>query len=274
MIESRLAYQGPSPFWSCSPLIPFRPINLAPVASYLASFGRMAFVLGVSVFAFAVGGVLATRFAVSGPADRVPDIIGMGSEEAIALLEAAGMTLEVDADRLQVDNVPADHVARQDPVAGTHVKRMRAVKVMMSTGPLVQSVASLVGDSRQRALIALEQQGIAVDYVASAPSFEVGRDTIIAQSPEPEAMTDMEPPRPLRLLVSLGAPVTYYVMPRLVTRSVAAVRTRIEAFGFRVTEGSNRRVYANVPPGTIIAQSPQPGFRIAAGGEIVLQVSR
>ena len=107
-----------------------------------------------------------------------------------------------------------------------------------------------------------------------APSFEVGRDTIMAQSPEPGALADGQGVRPLRLLVSLGAPKTYYVMPNLVTRSVADVRTRIETFGFRVTEGSNRRVHANVPPGTIVAQSPQPGFRIAAGGEIVLQVSR
>jgi len=257
-----------------SPLIPFRSINLASVASYLASIGRLAFILAVSVFAFAVGGLFATRLAVSGPADRVPDIVGMASAEAAALLEAAGMTLEVDADRLQLDDVPADHVARQDPAAGTQVKRMRAVRVMMSTGPLARSVLSLVGDSRQRALIALEQRGIAVDYVASAPSFEVQRDTIIAQSPEPDVMSEEQTSRPLRLLVSLGAPLTYYVMPNVVTQSVAAVRGRIEAFGFRVTEGSNRRVHANVPPGTIVAQSPQPGFRIAAGGEIVLQVSR
>jgi len=257
-----------------SPLIPFRSINLASVASYLASIGRLAFILAVSVFAFAVGGLFATRLAVSGPADRVPDIVGMASAEAAALLEAAGMTLEVDADRLQLDDVPADHVARQDPAAGTQVKRMRAVRVMMSTGPLARSVLSLVGDSRQRALIALEQRGIAVDYVASAPSFEVQRDTIIAQSPEPDVMSEEQTSRPLRLLVSLGAPLTYYVMPNVVTQSVAAVRGRIEAFGFRVTEGSNRRVHANVPPGTIVAQSPQPGFRIAAGGEIVLHVSR
>lgn len=274
MIESRLAYQGRSSLWLLSSPIPFRSINLASVASYLASFGRLAFILAVSAFTFVAGALLATKSAVSGPADRVPNIIGASSEEATAVLAAAGMTLEVDADRLQVDSVPADHVARQDPAAGTHVKRMRAVRVMLSTGPLVRSVLSLVGDSRQRALIALEQQGIAVDYVASAPSFEVRRDTIIAQSPEPDAMTGEQSSRPLRLLVSLGEPATYYVMPNLVTGSVREIRTRIEAFGFRVTEGSNRRVHASVPPGTIVAQSPQPGFRIAAGGEIVLQVSR
>ena len=247
---------------------------MASVASLLASLGRLAVILSVSVLAFVVGGLLATNLGVSGPADRVPNILGMSSDEATNALAAAGMTLEVDTGRLQVDDVPPDHIARQDPAAGTHVKRMRTVRVMMSTGPLVRSVVSLVGDSRQRALIALEQQGVAVDYVASAPSFEVRRDTIIAQSPEPDAMAVESTSRPLRLLVSLGAPAAYYVMPNLVTRSVTEVRAWIESLGFRVSEGSNRRVHANVPPGTIVAQSPQPGFRIAAGGEIVLQVSR
>lgn len=214
------------------------------------------------------------RFAVSGPADRVPDIVGIERDAALELLARAGMTLEVDENRLQFDGVPADHVARQDPAPGTHVKRMRTVHVMLSTGPLARSVPDHVGDSRQRALIALEQQGVTVDYVASAPSFDVPRDTIIAQSPEPVAMTAEQDARPLRLLTSLGAPARYYVMPNLVTLSVSQVRGRIENLGFRVSEGSNRRVHASVPPGTIVAQSPQPGFRIAAGGEIVLQVSR
>lgn len=229
--------------------------------------------LSVSAVTFVLGGWLMTRFAVSGPADRVPELRGMEQTEAAALLDGLGMTLEINEDRLQADAIPADHVASQDPAPGTPVKRMRAVQVMLSTGPLEFVVPDHVGDARQRALIRLEQQGVAVDYVASAPSYDVPRDTIMAQSPPADAPPE-EASRPLRLLASLGAPLRYYVMPNLVTRPVGNVRRQIEALGFRVTEGSNRRVHANVPPGTIVAQSPQPGFRIAAGAEIVLQVSR
>lgn len=228
-------------------------------------------IIGVSALAFVAGGWLVTRVAVSGPADRVPDVVGLDTEAAAAALAAAGMTLEPQEDRLQVDAIPADHVARQTPAAGTPVKRVRGVRVMLSTGPLERSLPNLVNDSRQRALIALEQEGIAVDYVASAPSYEVARDTIIAQSPEPGGGDES---RPLRLLASLGPPPTYYVMPNLVSLPVARVRGGLERLGFRVSEGPNRRVYANVPPGTIVSQRPQPGFRIADGGQIVLQVSR
>jgi beta-lactam-binding protein with PASTA domain len=247
---------------------------LASVASYLASLGRLAFVLMLSAVMFVAGGWLMAKYAVSGAVELVPDIVGIDRAAAVAMLEASGMELEIDEDRLQVDRIPADHVVRQEPPAGTPVKRMRVVRVMLSTGPLVRSVPDLVGDSRQRALIALEQQGVTVDYVASAPSYEVARDTIIAQSPEPEIVAAGQVDRPLRLLTSLGAPAQYYVMPNLVTLPVAQVRNGIEALGFRVNEGPNRRVHSNIPPGTIVRQSPQPGFRIAAGAEIVLQVSR
>ncbi len=243
-------------------------MDLSSASSYAAALARLTVIIGISVLAFVVGGWLVTRIAVSGPADRVPDIVGMDAQAAEAALAEAGMTLETQEDRLQVDTIPADHVARQTPAAGTPVKRVRGVRVMLSTGPLERSLPDLVNDSRQRAR---EQEGIAVDYVASAPSYDVARDTIIAQSPEPGAGDEA---RPLRLLASLGPPPTYYVMPNLVSLPVTRVRGGLESLGFRVSEGPNRRVYANVPPGTIVSQRPQPGFRIADGGQIVLQVSR
>jgi len=153
------------------------------------------------------------------------------------------------------------------------LKRIRTVRLMLSTGPRERVLPTMVGDSRSRALIALEQQGFEVDYVAVAPSTEVPRDTIIAQEPDP-AELPIGQTAPLRLLASLGPPVRYYVMVDLIGREVAVVRPYLEGLGFRVAEGPNRRVIANVPPGTIVMQTPSVGFRIAQGGEIVLEVSR
>ena len=247
---------------------------MASASSLFASFARLFVVLAFSGLTFILGGWLVTRLAVGGAEARVPDLAGLTAEQAAELLAAADMELEVEEARLPRDDVPADAVARQDPTPGTPVKRMRTVRVMLSTGPLAATVPDLVGDSRQRALIALEQQGIPVEYVASAPSNEVPRDVIIAQSPPADPSGTTPRDRPLRLLASLGSPQTYYVMPDLVSLAVRDVRDQLERRGFRVSEGPNRRVYANVPPGTIVSQGPQPGFRIAAGGQIVLQVSR
>lgn len=211
--------------------------------------------------------------AVSGPSDRVPDLVGMSVEEAEAALAEHGMTAEVDDDVLPLDDIPAHHVAQQNPGAGTALKRVRVVRLMLSSGPPLLELPSLVGDSRSRALIALQQQELEVDFVAVAPSYTVPRDTIIAQQPEPGDL-EVGSTAPLRLLSSLGPPVRHYVMVDLVGRPVAIVRPYLESLGFRVSEGPNRRLVANVAPGTIVSHTPRPGFKIAEGGQIVLQVSR
>jgi serine/threonine-protein kinase len=246
---------------------------VAPNTSRLTVLWQYAAVLAVSGLLFAFGGWLAVRLAVSGPETRVPDVRGLSAEAARQQLEAAGMSPVVEPERLVDETLPANHVVRQVPSPGTPLKRIRTVTLMLSTGPRERTLPTMVGDSRSRALIALEQQGFEVDYVAVAPSTEVARDTIIAQEPDPAEL----PPgvtAPLRLLASLGPPVRYYVMVDLIGREAAAVRPYLEGLGFRVAEGPNRRVIANVPPGTIVMQTPSAGFRVAEGGEIVLQVSR
>jgi len=246
---------------------------VAGTDSRLTSLLQIALVAVVSGVLFILGGWLAVRIAVTGPADRVPDLRGLSVQDAEAALAAAGMQAHVEDQRLPDEVMPADHVARQIPGPGTPLKRMRIVTLLLSAGPRDRSLPTMVGDSRSRALIALEQQGFEVDYVAVAPSTEVPRDTIIAQEPEPAELAPGTT-APLRLLTSLGPPVRTYVMVDVVGREAAVIRPYLESLGFRVSEGPNRRVIANVPPGTIVGQSPNPGFKIAEGGQIVLQVSR
>lgn len=233
--------------------------------------GLLVALLAVVTFVFC--GWLAVRIAVSGPTQEVPDVVGLSRDEAVSRLEETGLTAQVDERRLPVHDLPADAVARQEPGPGTSVKRMRAVRLLLAQGPRNVELPTMVGDSRSRALIALSQQGFEVDYTAEVHSSEVPRDRIIEQEPNPAEL----PPGttvPVRLLVSLGAGPRHYVMPDLIRTPAARARPWLERHGFRVTEGPDRRVIANVPAGTIISQSPPAGFRIAAGSEITLRVSR
>ncbi len=243
------------------------------MASRLALIPQLALVVGLSGVLFLVGGWLAVRASVRGSTDPVPEVRGLSVSEARDRLEALGMIAEIDDDVLPVETMPANHVARQDPGPGTPVKRMRVVRLLLASGPRVLRLPTVVGDSRSRAVIALQQENFVIDYVAVAPSWEVERDRIIAQEPDPAELAPGAT-APLRLLTSLGPPPVAYVMVNLVGRSVADVRPYLESLGFRVSEGPNRRVMQNVAPGTVVDQSPQPGFRISAGQEIILQVSR
>lgn len=246
---------------------------MASEGSRLRSLLQIVGVAGLSAVLFVFAGWLAVRVAVSGPADEVPDLTGLPVQQARQQLESLGMQAEIDDDRLQTPNLAADHVARQIPGPGTPVKRMRVVRLLLSAGPRRHELPSMVGDSRARALIALQQQDFDVDYEAYAPSWDVAEDRIIAQETVPAVLAPGETGA-LRLLVSLGPPTAYYVMPDLVGQSMAQIRPWLESMGFRVSEGANRRVVANVSPGTIVNQRPQAGFRIARAGQIDLQVSR
>lgn len=246
---------------------------MAAVGSRLRSLLQVVGVVGLSSLLFLFAGWLAVRVAVSGPADEVPDLTGLSVQEARSRLAELGMEVEVDEDRLQVPDLPSDHVARQIPGPGTPVKRMRVIRLMLSAGPRHQDTPTMVGDSRARALIALQQQDFDVDFEAYAPSADVAEDRIIAQETVPTVLSPGEPGA-LRLLVSLGPPTRYYVMPDLVSKPMSEIRPWLESMGFRVTEGANRRVVGSVPPGTIVDQSPAAGFRVAHGGQINLRVSR
>ncbi len=243
------------------------------MVSRLISLLQLVLVVILSGAVFLFSAWLVVRLAVSGPSDEVPPLVGLSVEKAEQRLAELQMQAEIEPERLIDDTMPANYVARQDPAPGTPVKRMRTVRLMLASGPTMVQLPSMVGDSRSRALIALEQQGFEIAYVASAPSYEVGRDIIIAQEPDPAELPQGEM-APLRLLSSLGPPTRYYVMVDVINRPVSEVRPHLEALGFRVSEGPNRRVIANVPPGIVVGQQPLPGFKIAHAAEIILQVSR
>lgn len=234
---------------------------------------QLLVVAGLSLVLFVFAGWLAVRVATSGPRDEVPDLTGLSVAEARERLATHGMEAEVEEARLQDTDLPPEHVARQIPGAGTPVKRMRVVRLTLAAGPRERDVPEMVGESRSRAVIALQQQDFAIDYVAVAPSRRVPRDRIIAQEPRPIRLEPGET-APVRLLTSLGPPPRHYVMPDLVGEEMRQVRPWLESLGFRVTEGANRRIVANIPAGTIVNQRPNTGVRIGHGGEIVLEVSR
>lgn len=246
---------------------------VAPVTSRLVSVLQVALVAALSGALLLFGGWVAVRMAVSGPSDEVPDLIALSVQDAETRLDELGMKAQVDDQRLGDTEMPANHVARQIPRAGTAVKRMRIVRLILAAGPREVHLPSMVGDSYSRAVIALGQQGFDIDYVATAPSYEVAAGTVIAQEPQP-AELPLGKMAPLRLLTSLGRPARIYVMAQLRGRRVEVVRPYLAALGFRVSESPNRRVMANVAPGTIVGQQPPPGFKVGHGAEIILQVSR
>jgi serine/threonine protein kinase len=103
---------------------------------------------------------------------EVPSVTGLKSEQAIARLEAAGLT----AVPQQRDDptAPPDEVVGQTPTAGTEVKAGAQVTIFVSSG--AAQIPNVVGMTKQEAVTALKQAGFkpVVRPDPTAPADQVG----------------------------------------------------------------------------------------------------
>ncbi len=94
---------------------------------------------------------------------------------------------------------------------------------------------------------------------------------IVAQDPEPEYPVGKS--ALIAVLTNRGLPETRYVMPDLVGKDAEVMRSRLEAYGFRV--GSARfESYEGVPANTILKQFPTAGSPLSSKEVVSVTVSR
>ncbi|WP_104054707.1 MULTISPECIES: Stk1 family PASTA domain-containing Ser/Thr kinase [unclassified Arthrobacter] len=97
-----------------------------------------------------------------GPAPvEVPSVVGKTEDEAIQLLEEAGLTAEVLPDRVNSRDIPDGSVAVQAPASGL-VDRGSAVTLTVSKGPVMVQVPNVVRQSPDTARAQLEDLGFQV----------------------------------------------------------------------------------------------------------------
>ncbi|MDO5740534.1 MAG: Stk1 family PASTA domain-containing Ser/Thr kinase [Ornithinimicrobium sp.] len=97
-----------------------------------------------------------------GPAPvDVIDVSGKSEQEARDLLGAAGLTVEVAPDRVFSETVPDGAVVSQDPGPG-QVERGRTVQLVLSKGPALVRVPSVIGRQFSQAERELTELGLVV----------------------------------------------------------------------------------------------------------------
>lgn len=246
---------------------------MSSLASTLVSLLKIGAVIVALGIAFVVAGYASVQWSLSAEEFEVPDVKGMELEDARELLAAQGLIVEVEAARLTDDEVPEGDVLRQNPLAGTAIKRQRGIRLTLSSGKPRRDLPMIAGDAVQRAQIALEQNEVVVEYVARVNSSEFGRDQVIAQQP---SATDLPEGQAVaaRLLVSNGPRPLAYVMPDLVYRDGETMRRQLERLGFRVQVRQAQSRLPGQPPGTILTHQPSPGFKVVQGDLIVLNVNQ
>jgi serine/threonine-protein kinase len=228
----------------------------------------------ILLLAAALGGTfllffgVAIRVALRAREVQVPVLVGKTVNDASQSLGALGLTLKIDPTRRTDPKVTLNRIMAQDPPAGAAARAQRSIRVWLSAGPRTTTVPALVGQTERTARIRLDQDGVQLGSVSEFRSPDYPADAVVSQDPPPDAKAPT-----VSLLLNRGEEATTYVMPDVIGMDGARVSEALRERGFRITI-TGSQPYPGVPPGTVVRQQPQGGFRVAASDSISLEVSR
>jgi serine/threonine-protein kinase len=232
------------------------------------SVGRLLLLAAALGATFLLFFGVALRVALRAREVQVPPLVGTTVSEATQSLGALGLTLRVDATRRTDPKVAANRIMQQDPPAGAAARSQRSIRVWLSAGPRTTTVPELIGQTERTARIRLQQDGVDLGSVSEFRSPDYPADAVVSQDPPPAAKAPT-----VSLLLNRGEEATTYVMPDVIGMDGNRVSDALRERGFRVTIPGSQP-YPGVPPGTVVRQQPQGGFRVAASDAISLEVSR
>jgi eukaryotic-like serine/threonine-protein kinase len=230
---------------------------------------KICAVAGVLAAVAAISAYLSVRRSVSGGNVRVPDVVGLSSDEAERLLREQGLSIETAAKRHD-PQVEAGHVLAQEPAPGSGIKVDRKVKVVVSLGQEGAAVPDLRGGAARMAQIALQQQGYRVAGQVYAHAGRAEENLVLAQDPPPGDPGALE--GKVALLISRGRRPPVYVMPDFAGRTVEEASRVLARAGLRMAPPRRERSPA-AAAGTVLRQRPESGYPVQPGDLITLVVA-
>jgi hypothetical protein len=230
--------------------------------------GRLLLLAGGLGLTFGVFFLTAFAVATRAREVRVPDVRGKSVADATATLANIGLAVSIDPSRRTDPKVPADHILMQEPDPGNTLRKQRPVRLRVSDGQRDPIVPLVVGQPDAAATAILTQAGITVAARIEVHTADTVVGAVVAQDPTAKARAST-----VTLLINRGGPDQTFVMPDLIgtiaDRATAALRSR----NLRVADPTYVS-YPGLPPGVVVRQTPQAGYRTAPDELIVLEVSR
>ena len=227
----------------------------------------MVAILGVAGI---VSALTAMRFAIRGREVEVPPLSGKTADQAKEILSRSGLLFKVATSRFSSD-VPEGQILAQIPPAGTRLKANRTVRVLVSLGQRRFAVPNLIGTSLRAAQLTLAQRKLALGKTIYTHTPDGDSSTVVYQSPVPGTQEGADPS--VNIVISLGPPAEYFIMPDLIGKSADLIASRARNEGFHLGK-VNYRKYPGVEPGLVIQQKPQAGYRLTKSDIILLDVSQ
>lgn len=138
------------------------------------------------------------------PDTVVPSVIGNNLEVAQEKLNTAGLQIKISGEEFN-ENFFQNSVIKQDPLAGSKVKKQREIYVVVSKGgkSYTINIPDLRNKELKEAISIIRENGLTLGKVTYTNHFSIPKESIIAQVPEPGNVTTKD--KIVNLLVSKGS---------------------------------------------------------------------
>jgi len=223
----------------------------------------------VSILAVLVvlGGAALWWYNAIGPGayTTVPSVAGQTQQDAERVLDAAGFTVTID--KVNDDDVPEGWAIGTDPKAQARVLKDSEVKLIVSLGPLMLDVPSVLGKQQDEATKILKDAGFTVgDPVLEHRDLDP-KGEVLASSPE--AGETVRHDTVIILTVSDGpAPIKY---PKVIGETEEDALAILDEDALKVTIERERT--DDAPKGVVFKQDPKAGAEGFRLGKITIWVS-
>lgn len=229
-----------------------------------AGFILLCLVIGVA------SGLVVLNLTSGGGEAVVPELEGKDILLALTLLNDKELNLRI-VRREYSSRVPKNVIMSQRPGSGTRIKKDGDVAVVISRGPKEVVVPTLKGETLRRATVVLKRNELAEGLITRAPSEKYPAQTVLEQNPPAGVIAERG--SSVNLLVSSGQDVTYYYLPSLQGQKLKEAAQAVEQMGLKLGAVEYQEA-DGAAAGTVVAQSPPAGSRVAAGQAVRIVLAR
>jgi len=225
--------------------------NWRKLLGYLAAFMAM----------FALSALVSFNLLIDRFTLEMPELEGRDLQEVHEMLKEMALSVSVTGEEYDRE-IEAGHVLSQSVEPGKIVRGQAVVEVVLSKGPEVRLIPSVIGLEFDDATELLREQQLVLESVIRVHTGRDNEGVVLAQSPEPDEWTGQG----MTLLVSAGQRDVIYYNPYFLgmAKMDALMLARDLGLSVRISELDNTS--------TISYQSPEPGAEIMRGSVLKLRV--
>ncbi len=201
---------------------------------------------------------------------KVPSVLGMQFEEAVKVLENAGLE-GLQGDVRYDESKPIGTILEQNPPSDQMVKDGRRIYLIVSGGETLYDVPMLVGRTVRESKFMLAQRNLELQEIESRPSVQYPPGIIIAQVEQPG--TKLKKGTKIAVIVSTGMDAGDLKIPELVGKNLEEAKKIILQNKFSIGK-INFQPSTTVPVNAVIDQYPKANTMAKENQRIDLFVNK